>query len=237
LGAALFLAAIGVITVVISMNPWNAQAEDDSANRLDHTLWDVLRAEGFTGNVEATLEARLGRRIDPMLADLGRLLFFDKILALHGDNSCSGCHSPAFGFGDSQPMAIGVDNNDIVGPSRRGPRNQRRSPLVANTIFYPALMWTPRFVALSGDPFDPSRGFKFPSPENIVTGEPTLLAAQGSLPSTELVEMAGFTGITANPAPSGHAISSSTTGMARSCRRPMLRDSITSPFRPPLMLG
>ena len=102
-----------------------------------------------------------------------------------------------------QPMAIGVDNNDIVGPSRRGPRNQRRSPLVANTIFYPALMWTPRFIALSGDPFDPSRGFKFPPPENIVTGEPTLLAAQGSLPSTELVEMAGFTGITANPGPFG----------------------------------
>ena len=64
-------------------------------------------------------------------------------------------------------------------------------------------MWTPRFVALSGDPFDPSLGFKFPPPENIVTGEPTLLAAQGSLPSTELVEMAGFTGITANPGPFG----------------------------------
>ena len=43
LGAALFLAAIGVITVVISMHPWDAQAEDDSASRLDQTLWDVLR--------------------------------------------------------------------------------------------------------------------------------------------------------------------------------------------------
>jgi cytochrome c peroxidase len=96
-------------------------------------------------------------------------------------------------------MAIGIDNNDIVGPNRRGPRNQRRSPLVANTIFYPALMWTARFIALSGDPFDPSLGFKFPPPENVIFDEPTLLAAQGSLPSTELVEMAGFTGITSNP--------------------------------------
>ena len=203
LGRALFLAALSIITVVISMHPWNAQAKDDYVSHLDRTLIRVLRDAGFTGNVAATLEARLGRRIDPELADLGRLLFFDKILGLHGDNSCSGCHSPAFGFGDSQPIAIGVDNNDIVGPNRRGPRNQRRSPLVSNTIFYPALMWTPRFVALSGDPFDPSRGFKFPPPENIVTGEPTLLAAQGSLPSTELVEMAGFTGITANPGPFG----------------------------------
>jgi cytochrome c peroxidase len=64
-------------------------------------------------------------------------------------------------------------------------------------------MWTPRFVALSGDPFDPSLGFKFPAPEGVIFGEPTLLAAQGSLPSTELVEMAGFTGISKNPGPFG----------------------------------
>jgi cytochrome c peroxidase len=199
----LLLVAFSAIQIVLALRTGDSQVADDDASGLDGTFSDVLRAAGFTGNVETTLEARLGRRIDPDLADLGRLLFFDKILGLHGDNSCAGCHSPAFGFGDSQPMAIGVDNNDIVGPSRRGPRNQRRSPLVANTIFYPALMWTPRFVALSGDPFDPSRGFKFPPPENIVTGEPTLLAAQGSLPSTELVEMAGFTGIIANPGPFG----------------------------------
>jgi cytochrome c peroxidase len=163
----------------------------------------VLAAAGFTGSIESTLEARLGRPLDPALADLGRLLFFDKILGLHNDNSCAGCHAPAFGFGDSQPMAIGVDNNDIVGPNRRGPRNQRRAPPVANTIFYPALMWTPRFVALSGDPFDPSLGFQFPPPEHVIMGEPTLLAAQASLPSTELVEMAGFTGITDRPGPFG----------------------------------
>lgn len=170
---------------------------------LDRRLAEVLAAAGFTGRVESRLEVRLGRPLDPALADLGRLLFFDKILGLHEDNSCAGCHSPSFGFGDSQPMAIGVDNSDVVGPNRRGPRNQRRAPLVANTIFYPALMWTPRFVALSGDPFDPSLGFQFPPPENVIFGEPTLLAAQGSLPSTELVEMAGFTGITENPGPFG----------------------------------
>ena len=195
----LLLSAFIGIAVFMSMHPADVQAADSNASRLDRDLVRVLHDAGFTGNVRATLEARLGRQIDPALADLGRLLFFDKIIGLHGDNSCSGCHSPAFGFGDSQPIAIGVDNNNIVGPNRLGPRNQRRSPLVANTIFYPALMWTPRFVALSGDPFDPSLGFRFPPPENIVTGEPTLLATQASIPSTELVEMAGFTGITTNP--------------------------------------
>jgi cytochrome c peroxidase len=105
-------------------------------------------------------------------------------------------------------MAIGVDNNDVVGPGRKGPRNQRRSPGIANSAFYPALMWTPRFVALSGDPFDASLGFEFPAPEGVIVDAPTLLAAQGSLPSTELVEMAGFNGITANPGPFGprHAV-------------------------------
>src|SRR2546425_951317 len=113
------------------------------------------------------------------------------------------CACAVLGVADSQRMAIGVQNNGVVGPNRRGPRNQRRSPLVANTIFYPALMWTPRFVAPTGDPFDGSLGFKFPPPENVVTGVPTLLASQGSLPSTELVEMAGFNGIAANPGPFG----------------------------------
>lgn len=186
LGLAFGIGAVGV------------EPEPDEVDRI---LANVLRREGFTGRMESTLTERLGRPIDPELTDLGRLLFFDKILGLHDDNSCAGCHSPAFGFGDSQRMAIGVDNNDIVGPNRRGPRNQRRSPLVANTVFYPALMWTPRFVALSGDPFDASQGFKFPLPEGVITDAPMLLAAQGSLPSTELVEMAGFTGITSNPGP------------------------------------
>jgi cytochrome c peroxidase len=171
--------------------------------QLDAELRQVLAAAGFTGTVEASLPARLGRPLDPDTIEVGRLLFFDNILGLHNDNSCAGCHSPASGFGDSQPMAIGVDNNGMVGPSRTGPRNQRRAPSVVNTAFYPALMWTARFVALSGDPFDNSSGFQFPPPENVITSTQTLLQAQGSLPSTELPEMAGFTGITANPGPTG----------------------------------
>jgi cytochrome c peroxidase len=171
--------------------------EHDGA--LDQHLRRVLREAGFTGRVEASLAERLGRPLDPDKVSLGRFLFFDTILGLHDDNSCSGCHSPAFGFGDSQPMAMGVDNNGIVGPGRATARNQRRSPFVANTEFYPALMWTARFVALSGDPFDNAQGFRFPPPESLITNTQTLLQAQGSLPSTELVEMAGFTGITGNP--------------------------------------
>ena len=83
---------------------------------LDAALRGYLARHGFTGRVARTLEARLGRRIDRQLADVGRLLWFDPITGLNDDNACAGCHSPTNGFGDTQSIAIGIDNNGIVGP-------------------------------------------------------------------------------------------------------------------------
>jgi len=99
------------------------------SNDLDDGLSAVLNRHGFTGRIGSSLEQRLGRKIDNQLADLGRNLFHDPIVGLNDDNSCSGCHSATAGFGDTQSMAIGVDNNFIVGPDRHGPRNQRRTPM------------------------------------------------------------------------------------------------------------
>src|SRR6185503_4310277 len=111
--------------------------------------------------------------------NLGRLLWFDTLTGLNNDNSCAGCHSPTRGFGDTQSIAIGIDNNGIVGPDRRGPRNQRRTPMAINTPFYPTLMWNSRFAALSEDPFDNSAGFQFPAPEALsLSYLPHLLVAQ-----------------------------------------------------------
>ena len=172
-----------------------------AAEQLDQKLKAELGRVGFTGRIESTLETRLRRRLDPRLADLGRLLFFDTAGGLHDDNTCAGCHAPAAGFGDTQSIAIGVDNNRVVGPNRAGPRNQRRSPMVINTAFYPNLMWNGRFFAPTGDPFNNALGYTFPPPEGttkfpandrIVTH---LLIAQAHIPPTELVEVAGFTGV------------------------------------------
>src|SRR5262249_3966996 len=174
---------------------------------LDKELAAALAAAGFTGRIQQTYAARiasnLGRPIDPKLADLGRLLWFDTLHSLHADNTCGGCHSATNGFGDSQPMAIGVQNNGMVGPHRAGPRNQRRSPLVVNTALYPAMMWNGRFNSLSGNPFDNSQGFRFPFPEDdtrfsfgqdVIHGVHQLLQAQAHVPPTELIEVAGFNG-------------------------------------------
>jgi len=93
-----------------------------------------------------------------------------------------------------------VQNNNIVGRNRTGPRNQRRTPTAANTGFYPALMWNGRFFAPSGDPFNNALGYTFPLPEGTTAFLPNhpvinhLLIAQAHIPPTELVEVAGFTG-------------------------------------------
>jgi cytochrome c peroxidase len=163
-------------------------------SQLDEQLQSALAQHGFTGRIESTLEQRIGRRIDNQLADLGRLLFFDTIGGLNNDNNCSGCHSPTNGFGDTQSIAIGVDNNGVVGPNRAGPRNQRRAPMAINTAFFPNLMWNSRFASLSNDPFDNSAGFLFPQPEGLTLSLlPHLLVAQAFIPPTERVEVAGFT--------------------------------------------
>ena len=176
-------------------------AERAGDRALDARLARVLNDAGFTGEIESSFERRLGRPINHTLANLGRLLWFDTLPSLHHDNTCGGCHSPTNGFGDSKGMAIGVQNNNLVGPDRAGPRNQRRSPLVINAAFLPALMWNSRFSAPSGDPFDNSFGFRFPAPEGDTRFPPNsraarvLLQAQAHIPPTEMVEVAGFTGV------------------------------------------
>lgn len=186
-------AAALIMVFVVSHS---AKAQSD----LDHELAVVLNEGGFTGTVEQTLERRLGRRIDKRLANLGRLLWFDNVGGLHSDNTCGGCHSPTHGFGDTQSIAIGIQNNSIVGQRRSGPRNQRRTPSVANSAFYPSLMWNGRFRSASGDPFNNAKGFTFPLPEGDTRFRPFdpvithLLMAQAHIPPTELVEVAGFTG-------------------------------------------
>jgi cytochrome c peroxidase len=178
-------------TTFIGFAPTAEAAERD--DELDQRLTARLLELGFTGKIESILEQRLGRKVDHQRADLGRLLWFDTVAGLNNDNTCAGCHSPTQGFGDTQSIAIGIDNNGIVGLHRTGPRNQRRTPMAINTALFPNLMWNSRFAALSGDPFDNRAGFFFPAPESLgLSYLPHLLVAQAFIPPTERVEVAGF---------------------------------------------
>jgi cytochrome c peroxidase len=127
LQSSLLLILIVVGMGLLALSPAVGASRDQEEDR-DAKLEELLRQAGFTGRIEQTLETRLGRPIDPKLKDLGRLVFFDNINGLHDDNSCAGCHSPAFGFGDTQSIAIGIQSNRIVGLNRSGPRNQQTPP-------------------------------------------------------------------------------------------------------------
>jgi cytochrome c peroxidase len=187
--------------LLFGVNAGAGDRSDDDPGAIDQLLNITLRKHGFTGTVEQSLERRLGRKLDPRLAKVGRLLFFDPAANLHNDNSCASCHAPSHGFGDTLSIAIGVQSNNLVGPHRQGPRNQRRTPSLLNAAFYPALMWNGRFAAPSDNPFDNSMGFRFPEPEGTLkfpANDPLvrhLLIAQAHMPPTELNEAAGFTGI------------------------------------------
>jgi cytochrome c peroxidase len=168
---------------------------------LDKQLKAVLAANGFTGTIQSSLATLMGRPINAKLQNLGRALFFDPVTSLHDDNSCAGCHDPSAGFADSQSIAIGVqDAGMIAGATRSGPRNQRRSPTIMNSVLYPNMMWDGRFFAPTGNPFDNSQGFPFPAPEGTTKFPPNdpnvkfLAIAQAHLPPTELKEQAGYTG-------------------------------------------
>jgi cytochrome c peroxidase len=187
---AAFLCATLALYLVAA--PIQAQAPS-STPQLDKQLVSVLEQLQFTGKVQSTLVQRIGRDLNPDLANLGRLLWFDTVTGLNNDNTCAGCHSPTNGFGDTQSIAIGIENNGIVGPDRKGPRNMRRTPMAINTAFFRNLMWNSRFESLSGDPFNNTSGFSFPPPEGLsLSYLPHLLVAQAFIPPTERTEVAGF---------------------------------------------
>ena len=160
---------------------------------LDSRLRFELDIRGFTGRIEEQLEIRLGRPIDEELAETGRLLFFDPVLSLSGDNSCAGCHGPNSSFNDSESISVGIGNNGIVGPRREGPRNLRRAPTILNAAFYPRMMWEGRFESPALDPFDADAGFALPAAE-AATLSPVdhLIEALSFTPVVNRMEMAGF---------------------------------------------
>lgn len=182
------LLIFGCACLWASLAPWSARGDDS----LDLELRSALASHGFTGRIESTVQARLGRPINQKLASAGHFLYFDAILAIKQDNACAACHSPTAGFADTQSIAIGIDSNGFVGPSRKGPRNRRRAPTGINAVFYPKATWTGRFESLSGDPFDNSAGFRLPEPEGLTLSYFShLLAASACISVTDRTALVG----------------------------------------------
>ncbi|MFN7002640.1 MAG: cytochrome c peroxidase [Roseinatronobacter sp.] len=72
------------------------------------------------------------RPVDPQLADIGHLLFFDPILSGNKDISCAVCHHPSLGSGDGVSLGLGTGATGLgearlplgeFAANRRIPRN------------------------------------------------------------------------------------------------------------------
>ena len=130
---------------------------------------------------------------DPALVDLGRSLFFDKILSGNRDVSCATCHEPDAQMVDGQTLSIGTGGSGRAPARTLGAGRQfvpRNAPTLLNMglgLFY--TLWDGRV----NEEFTPG-AFKAPAGVVLPTGLKSLVAAQAMFPILNRVEMRGVPG-------------------------------------------
>jgi cytochrome c peroxidase len=131
---------------------------------------------------------------NPALVDLGRSLFFDKILSGNRDVACASCHDPRNGTDDGRSLSIGTGaiaagTSRALGPGRSvTPRNAPALFSVGLGAFY--LFWDGRVTDANGS------GGKFTTPAGVAlpNGVANMVAAQAMIPVTNRTEMRGNVG-------------------------------------------
>ena len=131
--------------------------------------------------------------------ELGRMLFFDKILSGNQNISCATCHHPSLGSGDQLSLSIGeggnllgLDRNTGEGLDAVHERVPRNAPGIFNlganeftTIYHDGRVG----VSPKNKNF-----FLSPAGEALPDGLDNALAVQALFPVTSATEMAGQTG-------------------------------------------
>jgi cytochrome c peroxidase len=138
--------------------------------------------------------------VDPAKFELGRSLFFDKILSINKNIACSTCHHPSHGTSDDLALPHGEGARGL-GPKRRVGAEQpvsRRVPRKSQALY---MLGAREFDSLFHDGRvepDPQHtwpsGFWSPAREQLPAGLDNTLAAQAMFPVTSPVEMAGHKG-------------------------------------------
>jgi cytochrome c peroxidase len=161
----------------------------------------ITSSEVTEGPIDAQLRQSIARwgviPIGPMppgdtaLVELGRALFFDRILSGNRDIACATCHDPENALGDGLPLSVGTGGTGL-GPARTpGPGREfvhRGAPTLLNAglgSFY--LFWDGR---LAGGP----HGFRSDVGPALPPGLPNTLVAQALLPVVNRREMLGEPG-------------------------------------------
>ncbi|MDB4795568.1 cytochrome-c peroxidase [Verrucomicrobia bacterium] len=131
--------------------------------------------------------------------ELGRLLFFDKILSGNQNISCATCHHPAAGTGDQLSLSVG-EGGSLLGLDRDTGQGvdavHERVPRNAPDIFNRGAK---EFVTMFHDgrvELSPKKKDSIlnPAGKNLLRGLDNVLAAQALFPVTSPTEMAGQTG-------------------------------------------
>lgn len=136
------------------------------------------------------------RPTDRAQAELGRLLFYDKILSGNRNISCGTCHHPELGTSDG--LSLGVGEGGVgLGPQRTTgsgrDRIERRVPRNAPALWnlgakeIDTLMHDGRIS--QQDTY--GNGFNTPAQEWLPQGLDSVVAAQALFPMTSETEMAG----------------------------------------------
>jgi cytochrome c peroxidase len=137
--------------------------------------------------------------VDETKVELGKLLFYDKILSGNRNISCATCHHALAGSGDGLSLScgegargLGVTRNTGSGVQAIPERVPRNAPPLYNlgALEFRRLFHDGR---LEVDPTEPS-GFRSPAGEQLPLNLDSLLAAQAMFPVTSTTEMAGQPG-------------------------------------------
>ncbi len=159
----------------------------------------VTPATALAADLPAPLTDADFIEFDPARAEIGQLLFYDKILSGNRNISCGTCHHHDHGSADGLSLGIG-EGGEGVGPRRtagNGPskikkRVPRNAPALWNLAHRDVdVMFHDGRLSIS-DIY--GNGFNSPAQEWLPQGLETLLAAQAMFPVTAQFEMAGNPG-------------------------------------------
>ncbi len=128
--------------------------------------------------------------------ELGKVLFFDKILSGNKNISCATCHHPLADTGDGLSLPVGEGGVGLGVTRNTGDGVPERVPRNAPTLFN---LGAKEFVNMfhdgrvAPDPTHPS-GFLSPAGDDLPLGLDNVLAVQAMFPVTSGTEMAGQLG-------------------------------------------
>lgn len=189
-GAVFAMRRIGVLGVVavavMSCEPTKGFTPPPNAGELDAQLRSMLGMWGAQPIGDVPVQ-------NAAMVELGRSLFFDKILSGNRDVSCATCHEPDAQMMDGQSLAIGTGGTGRAPSRALGAGREfvpRNAPTLLNMglgLFY--TLWDGRVNEEMGNGF-----FKAPTGVALPPGLSNLIAAQAMFPILSRVEMRGRPG-------------------------------------------